>query len=116
MGPGIACPFEISGRGADVTLRSERSGDLGPEPRIAFGREPRIEAADGRQRVSLRFPLTPHPFDIVADFVVTAIVAHCLGPVCLRVDGRITQQHDQSTSLLWHCRAPSARTGDVSPR
>ncbi|MGA8176257.1 MAG: hypothetical protein WB839_16210, partial [Pseudolabrys sp.] len=56
------------------------SGNLGLEPRTTFGREPRIESADGCQRVALRFPLTPHPRDVTADFLVAAIVGHCVGP------------------------------------
>jgi hypothetical protein len=35
---------------------AERGSNLGPEPRIAFGRKYCIEAADSRQRPALRGP------------------------------------------------------------
>jgi hypothetical protein len=40
---------------------------------------PGIDAAHGRKRVPLRFPLALHPHDVVADFVVTLIgpISNC---------------------------------------
>jgi hypothetical protein len=39
-----------------------------------------VKAADGGQRVPLRFPLALHPRDVVADFVVACVIAHCPSP------------------------------------
>jgi hypothetical protein len=36
-----------------------------------------VKAPHSRQRSALRLPLLSHPRDVVADFVVACVVAHC---------------------------------------
>jgi hypothetical protein len=50
--------------------------------------------------IRIGFAVAPHPLDIVADFVITAIVAHCVGPLC-QADGRITRQTRSMSVALW---------------
>src|SRR5262249_39640195 len=54
------------------------SGDLRPEPNMALSRKRCVETAHSRQRPTLRFPLAPHPRDVVANFVVASVVAHAV--------------------------------------
>jgi hypothetical protein len=42
---------------------------------VVVARKRRIKAAHGRRSVALGFALSVHPHDVVADFVVTAIIA-----------------------------------------
>jgi|SRR5215475_724143 len=43
---------------------------------------------EGPQRPALCFPLTPHPRDVVTDFIVASVVAHCVQSCCLAlIDG-----------------------------
>ena len=66
-----------------MVLRNERGFDLGPEPRIALGRQASIETTDRGQRVALLLPLAAHARYVVADFVVACVVAHRgFSPLC----------------------------------
>jgi hypothetical protein len=40
-------------------------------------------------------PLTPHPRDVVADFVVALVVAHCLSPLCIADGSAAAPQSDR---------------------
>ena len=59
-----------------MVLGDQRRAYRRPKPRATFTRHDCIEAAHGRQCPTLRFPLTPHARDVVANLIVACVVAH----------------------------------------
>src|SRR5262245_42043003 len=67
----------VAGNNQPMCCETSAAVVLWSEPCLTLGRVGYVEAADGRSRVALHFPLTSHLRDVVANFVISRAVAYC---------------------------------------